>query len=112
MPLELTLPFNKPEAKAPIIPALAADAHTSVDSPNLLATPIPIPAPVNTLAIDATITIIFPISPPMIVPTCSKIVPMINVANNPIAIPDNPSIKIRFKIFMLHLPFNVVFFLV
>lgn len=77
LPLELTLPFNKPEAKAPIIPALAADAHTSVDSPNLLATPIPIPAPVNTLAIDATITIIFPISPPMIVPACSKIVPMI-----------------------------------
>ena len=49
---------------------------------------------------------------PMIVPACSKIVPMINVANNPIAIPDNPSIKIRFKIFMLHLPFNVMFFLV
>ena len=101
LPFVITLPSSSPVANAPIIPALAADAHTNVSSPSLHATPIPIPAPVRTFAIDAAITIICPMSPPTNVPICSSIVPIINVANKPIAIPDKPSINILFNIFIL-----------
>ena len=36
LPFVITLPSSSPVANAPIIPALAADAHTNVSSPNML----------------------------------------------------------------------------
>lgn len=87
-----TVPAKILLAKLPIVPAIAEDTVTYGLALYLLATPIPIPAPVKLAAILPIVISIPPIQPGSNFPICSIIVPIIKVENNPQAIPVNPSI--------------------
>ena len=99
VPSTSTVPARILLANPPTIPAVAADTATKGGSLNLCATPTPMPALVIAAAIFPRKNSISPACPPIRFPTCWIIVPTIRVANSPIAIPLNPSIKMWFKTF-------------
>jgi len=106
-PFKIIVPSTKTEpcnillAKAPINPAIAAEIVTKGVSLYFTATPTPIPAPVKLAAIFPITTIKFPTFPPISLPSCSIINPIIRVENKPQAIPVKPSINTYEKNFFI-----------
>ena len=99
VPLTSTVPASILLANAPHMPAVAADTCTSGLASSLFAVPIPIPAPVMALASLPIMNKYVPITPGIKPPICTMIVPIMSVANRPLAMPLSPSIKISFPNF-------------
>ena len=57
-------------------------------------------APANTFRTSPEVCSNPPALPPIQLPICCKIVPITKVQNHPVVIPDNPSVKILFNIFI------------